>query len=280
MKTPSFPNRRRSQSGFSLVEALISLTVVASVLGMAMSTYMVGIRTMYKDQQRLATNAALRSFMAQISKETLDASYFYLFDYYTRLDGSVNLSTDPAVPDQNEDYDDDDYDKWVAHGDCLVLVTTTNVPDTPKIRQVRVYYRRTTTQAQRNADAPLRYYETQDWGVNGTDSSLATILNGINLSSATSGANYDSTGLAYNPSATDFSGSKLLTLRTRGRTMPAPEEGDTHTLGDLYPIFSSESASASATDGFISINVEFLNGSGTVNLLTSSSFNYTISPRR
>lgn len=276
MKTTPAPRSRLA--GFTLVEALISITVVASVLGMAMSTFMVGMRTMYKDNQRLATNAALRSFMAQISKETLDASYFYLFPYYTALDGNVNLSTDPVALDQDEDYSDDDYDKWVGHGDCLVLVTTSNEYDPARITKLRIYYRRTKTQAQRNVDAPIRYYEVEYVG--GSTSTLTALLNAINLNTATTGNNYDGTGLAYNPTATDFTGSKLLTLRTRGRRMPDPEDTDTHTAGDLYPIFSSEAGSASATDGFISINVEFLNGSGTVNLLTSSSFNYTISPRR
>lgn len=276
MKTQ--PRPRPSVAGFTLVEALISFTIVASVLGMALSTFMVGMRTMYKDNQRLATNAALRSFMAQISKETLDASYFYLFDCYTRLDGSVNLNTDPTTLEQNEDYDDDSYDKWVGHGDCLVLVTTSHDYDPARITKIRIYYRRVKNQTQRNADAPLRYFERAYPG--GSTATLVTLLNAINLKDATTGDNYDATGLAYNPSAGDFTGSKLLALRTRGRAMPAPQAGDTHSLGDLYPVFSSEAGSASATDGFVSINVEFLNGSGTVNLLTSSSFNYTISPRR
>jgi type II secretory pathway pseudopilin PulG len=273
----SLPSRGHA-AGFTLVEALISMAVVSSVLAMCMSTFMMGMRTMYRDSQRLATNGSLRSFMAQISKETLDASYFYVFDYYTKLDGSVNLSSDPAILEQDEDYSDDSYDKWVAHGDCLVLVTMTSVPDTPKVRQVRIYYRRTKTQAQRNVDAPLRYYETQDWGVNGTDTSLAAILNGINLNANTTAANYDNTGMKYNPLATDFAGSKLLTLRTRGRKMSAPTSP--YVAGDLYPIFSSESGSPSATNGFVSINVEFLNGTNVTHMLSSSSFNYTISPRR
>ena len=60
---------------------MISMTIVSIVMGMCMSTFLLGLRTMYKDTQRLATNASLRSFMAQVSKETLDASYFYLFPY-------------------------------------------------------------------------------------------------------------------------------------------------------------------------------------------------------
>ena len=119
-------SHRRPFAAFTLVEVMISFTVAAAVLGMAMSTYMMMVRTMYKDQQRLATNAALRSFMAQISKETLDASCFYLFTNYSKLDGSVDLAADPVVLSQSEDYTDNDYDRWIGHGDCLVLVTKTS----------------------------------------------------------------------------------------------------------------------------------------------------------
>ena len=283
MKT-SRPSRR-FRSAFTLVEVMITMAVTASVLAMAMSNFMMMMRTMYKDNQRLATNASLRSFMAQISKETLDASYFYLFSDYSKLDGSVNLETDPVVLSQSADYTDNEYDRWVGHGDCLVLVTKTAVYRTTDIRQIRIYYRRARTQAERNVDAPLRYYETQDWGEGSASTSnghpiedLDTYLNAINLNSATTGASYNASGLAYNPAAGDLSGSKLLCLRTRGRLVPAPYTP--FQAGDRYPIFSTESPSANPTNGFISINTEFINGTGVTNMLSSSSFNYTISPRR
>jgi len=282
----------RPAAGFTLIEILISLSVLCSVMAMVLSSFVMMTRTMYKDNQRLATNASLRSFMAQISKETLDASCFYLFTNYTKLDGSVVLATDTATLNQNADYSDSDYDKWVAHGDCLVLVTKTSLYRTTDIRQIRIYYRRAATQAECNADAPLRYYQTEDWGEGDPDdddadtddtnghpfSGLATDLNAINLRTGTTGASYASSGTSYNPAATDFTGSKLLTLRTRGRTVPSPYTP--YAAGDRFPIFSAECGQATATSGFISINVEFINGTSANNLLSSSSFNYTISPRR
>ena len=63
MKT-SFLRPRRS-TGFTLVEVMISMTIVSMVMAMCMSTFLFGLRAMYKDTQRLATNANLRSFMAQ-----------------------------------------------------------------------------------------------------------------------------------------------------------------------------------------------------------------------
>jgi prepilin-type N-terminal cleavage/methylation domain-containing protein len=264
MKTTR-PNSCSSRSGFTLVEVMISMTIVSLVLGLSMSTFLFGLRTMYKDTQRLATNASLRAFMAQISKETLDSSYFYLFQYYTNLNGAVNLATDFA-PLTFVDAADNDYDKWVAHGDCLVLVTKTALYRTTDIKQIRIYYRVTTNQTDLNAEMPLRYYETADWGEGTSAASnghtdVAAELNAINLNS--------------NPLR---AGSKLLNPRSKGRIIPSPTSPNV--AGDRYPMFSSESPSASSTNGFISINVEFINGTTINNLLSSSSFNYTISPRR
>ena len=64
MKTSS--SRPCGSAGFTLVEVMISMTIVSIVMGMCMSTFLLGLRTMYKDTQRLATNASLRSFMAQV----------------------------------------------------------------------------------------------------------------------------------------------------------------------------------------------------------------------
>jgi prepilin-type N-terminal cleavage/methylation domain-containing protein len=261
--TPSFRVRQRA---FSLVEVMISLAVVVTVLGLCLSSFLFMLRIMYKDSQRLITNAELRSVMAQISKKTLDASYFYLFPYYTKLDGSVDLVNDPSSMTQILDAADDDYDKWVGHGDCLVLVTRTSQYRTTDIRQIRVYYRVVTTQTARNGEAAMRYYETADWGEGTATSSnghtsIGTELNAINLNA--------------NPS---LAGSRRLVARTIGRRVPAPYTP--YASGDRYPVFSSESPDATATNGFVSINMEIVNGSTTNNLLSSSSFNYTVSPRR
>ncbi|MSU52381.1 MAG: prepilin-type N-terminal cleavage/methylation domain-containing protein [Opitutaceae bacterium] len=272
MKT-SFLRSRRS-TGFTLAEVMISMTIVSMVMAMCMSTFLFGLRAMYKDTQRLATNANLRSFMAQISKETLDASYFYLFGYYTKLDGNIDLTVDPAFMTQINDAADNDYDKWVAQGDCLVLVTRTSQFRTRDIRQIRIYYRVVTAQSLivggvqvgRNGEVALRYYETADWGEGTSGASnghtnLTTELNLINLNSS--------------PTLT---GSRLISSRTIGRTVPSPYTP--YASGDRYPAFSSESPDGSVTNGFVSINLEFINGSTAINLLSSSSFNYTISPRR
>lgn len=283
MKT-NLPRLHSGRAGFTVVEVMISMTIVVMVLGMTMSTFLFGLRTQYKDTQRLITNASLRAFTSQITKETLDASVFYLFDYYTKVDTSVNLTTDPIFPAGPEiDSANNDYDKWIAHGDCLVLVTLTSLYRNTDIRQIRVYYRVTTQQTGLNngvtggvnEEAPIRYYETADWG-EGTAgasnghlaSAIATELNAINL--------------AGNPNR---AGSRQLNARSKGRKVPVSPVTLTYPNGpynapDLYPIFSTESPTAVPSDGFISINVEFINGTTVTNMLSSSSFNYTISPRK
>jgi prepilin-type N-terminal cleavage/methylation domain-containing protein len=260
------PTASGRPAAFTLVEVMISMTVVTSVLAMCLSTFLFTLRTMYKDTQRLATNAGLRTFMAQVSKETLDASYFYLFPYYTALNGTVNLTTAPVPMTQILDAADNDYDKWVAHGDCVALVTRTSQYRTTDIRQIRIYYRLVTTQAERNGEAAIRYYETADWGEGSATSSnghtdVATELNAIDLEA--------------NPK---ISGSRQLVERSVGRYVAAPYTP--YAAGDRYPVFSSESPDSTATNGFISINMEIVNGSTANNLLSSSSFNYTVSPRR
>lgn len=267
MKTPRPRNRSRA-AGFTLVEAMFSVTIGALVIGGTLSTFVIGLRTMYKDHQRLASNASLRSFMAQITHETVDASYFYLFPYYTALDGSVNLTTDPAPLTQDFDSATDIFDRWVAHGDCLVLVTKTSQHRATDIRQIRIYYRVTTNQAGVNADAPLRYYETADWGEGTAGASNGHPLSGL-------ASELDAIDLSSNPL---LAGSKLINARSQGRRVPPPYTG--YTAGDAYPMFSTESATQTATNGFISINIEFINGTTKNDLLSTSSFNYTISPRR
>ncbi|MBL9215263.1 MAG: prepilin-type N-terminal cleavage/methylation domain-containing protein [Opitutaceae bacterium] len=245
MKTSSAP--LRSRAGFTLVEVMISLTIVVLVLSLALSTFLFGLKAMYRDMERLQTNASLRSFTAQISKETIDASEFYVFPLYTALDGNVDLTNDVSTLTA------DSFDTFLAYGDCLVLITRVSVDDTTaNIRQIRIYYRQVTNS---NNDGPIRYWESTDYGSSGTSTSLTALLNAINLNATPA-----------------YSGSRVLAKIARGRRI-----GST---SNYYPIFSTESATTTPTNENVSINVEFLNGSSINNLLSSSSFNYTISPRR
>jgi prepilin-type N-terminal cleavage/methylation domain-containing protein len=237
----------RSVEGFTLVEVMISMSIVTLVLALSLGTFLFGLRMMYKDTQRLATNSSLRYFIAQVSKETLDATEFYIFPLYTSLDGSVDLANDVTAVTTTS------YGTDIYHGDCLVLVTRTSVDVGSDVRQIRIYYRVVTNSS---LEGPIRYYEGTDYGATGTSTSLTALLNAINLNSTPA-----------------LSGSRLLAQRSRGRMKPAA-------IGGCYPIFSSESPTVTPTNESVSINVEVVNGSTVNNILSSSSFNYTISPRR
>lgn len=244
-------NSRRPSAraaGFTVVEILIAMTIALLAISLALGTFLVGLRSMYKDNVRLQTNSSLRSFMGQMSKETLDSSEFYIFPSYQSLDGSVNLTTDVSS------LDTDAYGTSVAHGDCVVLVTRTSVAANAAVRQIRIYYR-VATVAGRNNEAPIRYWEGTDYGSGSTQTNLTALLNAINLNA--------------NPK---LSGSTELTARAKGRRIG--------TTNDFYPIFCSESPTVSASNESFSINVEFINGTTVNNMVSSSSFNYTISPRR
>jgi len=253
------PNRALSASsprgrvgGFSLVEVLISTGILGLVMLMCMGTYIFCLRLMYRDNMRLITNANMRYFTAQMAKETVDASEFYLFADYRALDGSVDIdnsdgSSDFAVPA------DDGNGTMLANGDCIVLVTRTTVTNGGRVRQFRIYWRPVTTTNVNNV-APIRYYESQDWGETGTTTALATLLNAVNLNSSPSGVG------------------RIVTNQAKGRRIG--------TTTNFYPIFCSEGPVVTATNESFSINAEFLNGNGTINQLSSSTFNYTVSPRR
>lgn len=246
MKFTSAPPRR--PAGFSLVEAMVSMTIASLVMAGTIGTFLFGLRTMYKDSERLVTNATLRFFIAQVTKETLDATEFYVFPDYESLDGSVDLVDDVAA------LETDAYGTYLAFGDCLVLVTRVSISANANVRQVRIYYRETTDP---DVTAAVRYYETADFGSSGTSTSLNDLIDAIDLNA--------------NPR---LAGSRVIVERARGRLKATP---DTYVC---HPIFSTESATTTPTNDSVSINVEVINGSTVNNLISSSSFNYTISPRK
>lgn len=248
----------RARGGFTIVEVMISMTICVLVLGLALSNFLFGARAMYKDTVRLQTNASLRYFMAQMSKETIDASEFYLFQDYTKLDGSVDIDASDGASDMATPVDDGNGTN-LAQGDCIVLCTRTTLDTGSLVRSFRIYYR-VATAANVSNSAPIRYYESQDYGTSGSATTLSAMLNQLNF-----------VGNASALRSGDKS-NRQITATAKGKRV-----GTTSTY---YPIFCSEAATISATNENFSVNVEFINGNSTINMLSSSSFNYTVSPRR
>ena len=246
------PRPATRSAGFTLVEILVTLAITVLVMALTLSVFTTCLRAMYRDMQRLSTDASLRSFTTQVAKETLDSTEFYVFPDYRLLDGSVDLDLDASTLSPDDGV-------FQAFGDCLVLVTRVTTSSTANIRQFRVYYRATTgTTHNIDAQAPIRYYESADYGPSSAQTSLTTLLNAVNFKS--------------NP---NLAGSRQVVKNTRGRLRtPAPASAPL-----CYPIFSTESATPTPTNDSVSINVEIINGTAN-NLLSSSSFHYTISPRK
>lgn len=260
-------------AGFTLVEVMISMSIVTLCMGMCLSTFLFGIRMMYKDNVRLQTNTSLRYFTSQMAKETVDSSEFYLFPDYTALDGSVDVDNSDGTSDLALPADDGN-GTMLASGDCIVLVTRTSVLDGSNVRQFRIYYR-VCQVADVNYQAPIRYYESPDYGTSGTTDTVTTLLNSVNLSTNTDYTRNTATQAitstaSYAPLTGDFN--RQITPTAKGRRMTAST--------NYYPIFCSEGPVVTATNENFSINVEFINGTSVNNMLSSSSFNYTVSPRR
>lgn len=247
MKTPL--SRHRAAAGFTLTEVIITMTIMMLATAGAMSVFLMGLRTMYKDTQRLATDATLRKLTLQVAKETIDSTEFYVFPSYQSLDGSVDLVADIAPLDPADPEPDE---IQLAAGDCLVLVTRTSVDVTSNVRQFRIYYR---VAASNGATGPLRYYEGQDYTLSSTQTSLVALLNAVNLKTTPV-----------------YPGSRVLAATTRGKPK---EDGSGY-----YPVFSTEATVATPTNESVSLNIEVINGTTAANMLSSSSFNYTISPRK
>jgi len=254
MKTRTDSSRKAA--GFTVVEILITMTIIMLVTAGAMSVFLTGARAMYKDMQRLATDATLRRLTLQVAKETIDSSEFYVFSSYTKLDGTVSLTADVSP------LETDLYGTEVAYGDCLVLVTRVTVDETSNVRQFRIYYRVPRTPASDYLET-LRYYEGTDYGASGTASSLTTLLNAVNLNTTPA-----------------FTGSRILAEKTRGRPRTPPNPAVNPMPPPYYSVFSTESSTPTATTEAVSMNIEVINGTTAANMLSSSSFNYTIAPRR
>jgi prepilin-type N-terminal cleavage/methylation domain-containing protein len=245
------PRTSKKNHGFTLVEIMFSMTISVLVIGLTLGLFLQCLRIMYYDSVRLDTNANLRKFIAHISKEGLDASEFYLFPSYQTLDGDVSLDTDVSATTT------DPYGKTVAHGDCIVLVMRTSSAAEAPIRQFKIYYR-VATAAARNDLSPIRFYDSGDVTATGphiTKADLEALLDSVNLSGT--------------PSIT---GSRLMAEQAKGRLIPASTNS--------HPIFSSESPTVTPTNESFVINTEIVQGSGTSRMISSSSFNYIITPRR
>ena len=252
MNSSRFPSirSRDCRAGFTLTEILIAGTIALLVTAATLGTFLSGLRMMYRNSQRLETNASLRYLLGHITTNSMDSTEFLLLPNYSSLNGAVNLGVtwpgsslaQPAA---------DTFDSDLAQGDCLVLIKRLTLDPSSKIQRLRIYYR---SSADTSTQAPILFFE-RNFGASGTSDSPETILNSISLPTTPTG------------------GVRQLVTRAIGRRDPS--------TSTFLPIFSAETPSGT-TPSFssVALNLEVINGTTANNMLSSSSFNYVISPRK
>jgi len=111
MRSTLVPAARRRR-GFTLVEALISMSLVGlCTVGIVAFTRQ-GLKMYYMDRARLMINRDIRSFTAKLDSDAVTANFFCIYpDFATRTTGSGATLADAAVV-------------YGQVGDFLVLVYT------------------------------------------------------------------------------------------------------------------------------------------------------------
>ena len=246
---------RPNNKAFTLVEIIVTATIMLIGTVLIADAFLFMLRIMFKDSQRLETNAALRGTIARMTGECMDASQYYVFPTYQSISSTVNVATDTAsatalTTTTYQGATSTTSSTPMFLGDCLVVVTlVSDLSLSSNIRQFRIFYRIVTAPEQ---DGELRMYKSADYGAStGTALPINTLLRSVNLSS--------------NPRPT---GSIKLAPLVHGRQIPS-------TAG-VYPIFSSTTNIPSPSPQFVTVNMEIVGASH----LSSSSLNYTIAPRK
>jgi len=133
MRTILAPLRRNSR-GFTLVEIMISVTIIGLTSIGIIGFLRQGLKMYYADRARLMINRDIRTFTDKIDTDAVDANFFCLYpSFATTYNGSGGTATDAAVADGQV-------------GDFLVLVFVLpkNTSGVSLIYQIVGYYREVT----------------------------------------------------------------------------------------------------------------------------------------
>lgn len=134
-------SRRRRSAGFTLVEILITTTVMGLVTLGILRVFVQALSIYHYDVGKLLVNKDMRTFTTEMSENATYANYFRIFPSHTNLTRSVNTLINPADPDQG--YTTAIVDTSLndgTSGDCLVLVYKDPANDR-LISRILVYFR-------------------------------------------------------------------------------------------------------------------------------------------
>jgi len=123
-------SRRRSASGFSLAEMMVSLTIFSLLMGMIVEFSVESSKNMYLSEQKCTINKDMRNLTSQMSDDARDANFFVMYSNYTM---AARTTASQELLQANS-------------GDFLVLVTYGTPPSTLKfnirpVASIVGYYR-------------------------------------------------------------------------------------------------------------------------------------------
>lgn len=167
----SAPPRHR---GFTLVEALVGMTVLGLACVGIIAFLQQGLKMYYMDRARLLINRDIRTFTSQMDTDAVTANFFCLYpDFNTRSSGSP--AADAAVADGQV-------------GDFLVLVYTDPSLTSAGVSMITrlVGYYREVTNTTLNTGPVHRFDITLGTPVNVKSAPMYTIVNNVVTGSAAS----------------------------------------------------------------------------------------------
>lgn len=144
-----FPHKTRT-GGFTLVEAIVSLTLFGLVMAGALPVMLQSLNTYSYDVGKLFINRDIRTFTSELTNHATYANYFLIFPSFTNRSvtaavNGVNVTTDSSVNDG-------------LSGDFLVLVFKDDDDDT-KVSRLVGYYRDPADASIATNQGPVRTFD-------------------------------------------------------------------------------------------------------------------------
>lgn len=113
----------RSQSGFSLVEILIAMTVSAMLMAGVMSFYIQSLKGMYASDQRIKLAGQINRFSNELIVQASRSNQFVLFKTATAADfDGTNTAPDSGDSDRQNIISNDPDDPLHPAGDFVVFI--------------------------------------------------------------------------------------------------------------------------------------------------------------
>ncbi|HEY0947745.1 MAG TPA: prepilin-type N-terminal cleavage/methylation domain-containing protein [Opitutaceae bacterium] len=148
--TPARPRRASSAAGFTLVELMVTTTIIGLVVAGTLAFFVRTLGIYHYDAGKLLVNRDLRAFTSEMTDNATYANFFQIYpDFATRTvtDAGTGVTVDASVDDSES-------------GDFLLLVYRDPDDDTKTNRLVG-YYRTRASSADPASEGPVRKFDIQ-----------------------------------------------------------------------------------------------------------------------